>query len=240
MPSHRVAHLIAPVTFGGGESVLATLLAERQEGIAEEVICLTKSPVFAGKLAEIGIAATDLTEIDIGHGVSKARMLGIYLSILWRLPRLVGLLRRHRIDLVHAHGFPAAALFPLVRLAMPRLRGVYTHHSHRRRPGLAARLLLGPCYRAYQARTAVSAAAARSMETGFRPFAGPFLAIHNCVAHRFFRANRPQEPRAGEERRVFIQVGRMIAIKNHDLVLAAVAELSPAERDGILIRFVGD
>ena len=70
----RIAHLIAPVAFGGGESVLVNLLSERKDDLREEVVCLTESPDFGRKLTENGIEWSKITSINLEHGVSKSRM----------------------------------------------------------------------------------------------------------------------------------------------------------------------
>ena len=236
----RIAHLIAPVAFGGGESVLTNLLSERKADLREEVLCLTASPDFGSKLTEIGIEWSEITNIDLGHGVSKSRILRIYFSILRHVPRLIGKLRQRKIDLIHAHGFPASAVVPFVRMAMPSTKAVYTHHSHRETPGLAEKAVLGLCYRSFDARTAVSETAARSIERAFQPISGSFRTVHNCVGAQFYDVTSSQATSDPEARRCFVQIGRLVGIKNHGLVLESVSRLSPEERDRVLIKFAGD
>ena len=71
----RVLHVIAPVSFGGGESLLVNLLRERRPDLDETVVSLYHAPEFEQRLQAIGIPTWLLRNTSIGAGVSRRRVL---------------------------------------------------------------------------------------------------------------------------------------------------------------------
>lgn len=236
----KVVHVIAPVAFGGGESLLVNLLGERRAGLDEAVLVLYASAPFVDRLRERGIASRTFQAARLGHGRSRARAGLGAVRMLLRLPRLRALLRELAPDIVHAHGFPASLLAALLKGAVAA-RAVYTHHSLRAAPAAAERRAFTWIYRRFEARTSVSAAASRSMEAAF-PDAGGFRTIHNCVGEPFYDAAPDPAYMASwpPGRTVFVQIARFSALKNQRLVVDGLARLAPEERDRMLVVFAGD
>lgn len=236
----RVLHLIAPVSFGGGEALLTALVGQPRSGLGEAVAVVYAAPVFEGALAAAGAETFRLSARCLGDGVPRRALL----ADLWRWPamlaRLAAAARRFRPDLVHVHGFPAIALWWLLR----RVGGppaLYTHHFHRLPAAGLERLVLGRLYRACVVRTGVSDVVSTSMMRAF-PEAGTFETVRNAVDDRFFDAVpdpvfRTERPPG---RMVFVQPARFSAFKNQRLVVDALAELKPLLRARITVWFAGD
>jgi glycosyltransferase involved in cell wall biosynthesis len=231
----RVLHVIAPVSFGGGEAVLCNLLAERRPNLLESVALLYASAPFENALRASGIQHHRLQNRTLAHGVPAGRML-VRLPLDARLVRpLTEIVRAQRIDVLHVHGFPGSVLYSL----MPGTPAVYTHHSLPAPAHGLRRAILTRCYRRFGVCTAVSRVAAERMVGIYGAPGVSFVPIHNCVSEQFFRARRAGRPRS-TTRRVFVYVARFVSGKNHDLVLRALAGLEPSVRERLMVRMIGD
>lgn len=237
----NVLHLIAPVAFGGGEALLVNLLRERRAGLDEQVASIYTSPRFNEWLDRIGVRHWELRTRDIGHGVSRRNIGFDMLATLARLPAFARITGREKIDLVHAHGFPAAVLFPLVR-ALRRMAGVYTHHFIRRLPAEPERWLLSRAYNRFSICTGVSETVSQSMAAAFPGVRMGFRTIHNCVGNAFYDAKPDPEfaARWPKGRAVFVHAARFSYFKNHRLVVEALGRLSPTERARLYVVFAGE
>jgi glycosyltransferase involved in cell wall biosynthesis len=236
-----VAHLIAPIAFGGGESLLVNLLRERRSGLREIVISVYRSDPFNQRLDEAGITHYELRQKSLGHGIGKAAI-GLDTPItLARLPRLFSILRRERIDLLHAHSFPASVLGSVAGRTLG-VRGVYTHHFYRAAPSRIERAVLGKCYDAFFACTGVSNLVTESMQRSFPGVAQRFSTIHNCISPAFVAPTPDPEFQSlrNAGRTVFVQVARFASFKNQMLVVEALARLAPVARARIRVGFAGD
>lgn len=236
-----IAHLIAPISFGGGKSLLANLLNERKPGLREIVVSIYRSDAFNRMLEASGICHFELQSGDLGHGISKMAMgMGTPMTLA-RLPYLLSILRQEGVDLLHAHGYPGS-LLGSIACRVSGVRGVYTHHFHRAVPSWPERAVLGWCYRGFDACTGVSDLVTDSMRRAFPAAAGRFYTIHNCVGSAFVAPAVAPEFRSlrGEGRTLFVQIARFSPFKNQMLVVEALARLAPSDRRRIRVVFVGD
>lgn len=236
-----VAHLIAPISFGGGESLLVNLLRERRAGLREIVVSVYRSDLFNQYLDDMGICHYELRQRSIGHGIGKVAMGMDTPMTLAHLPRLFHILRRERIDLLHAHGFPASVLGCAV-CRIIGVRGVYTHHFYRATPSRIEGAVLGKCYESFAACTGVSELVTESMRRSFPSMAKRFSTIHNCVGSTFVAPIPTPEFQSlrGIGRMLFVHVARFRPFKNQMLVVEALARLTLAERARVRVVFVGD
>ncbi len=233
----RVAHLIAPVSFGGGESLLISLLKERRAQYSEGVITIYRSSKFNEVLDEAGIPRWELSRKTLGHGVSKLKIGLGTVGLLLKLPLLLSILQKQDINIVHAHGYPASVLYGLISYIWAG-RGVYTHHSYRNKPGFIEQRILGHFYRRFNCCTAVSRLSAESMQRAFPEKNLKFITVHNCVSSAFFRKGYQKEKNNRKTR--FIQVGRFVELKNQALVVQSLAQLNNIDSEKIEVVFAGD
>lgn len=238
----KVLHLIAPVAFGGGESLLVNLIQERRPELEESLALIYQAAPFEARLAALQVPSWRLRDRSLGHGIPKWQM---GLDTLNNL-RLVGKLRQivqtAGIDLVHVHGYPACILFYLLRQLIP-IPGIYTHHFYRQPPSAIARRLLTPVYNCFDACTGVSNLVSQSMQQGFPNLKTQFQTIYNCIGRDFYQPVPPILPNGPPwppDKTIFIQVARFAPFKNHHLVVAALAKLPPATRSQLLVVFVGE
>src|SRR5256885_3600070 len=105
----RVLHVIAPVSFGGGESLLVNLLRERRPDLDETVVSLYHAPEFEQRLQAIGIPTWLLRNTCIGAGVSRRRVLVETPMNLCLAPRLWRLVKGRPAGILHIFRDPRSA-----------------------------------------------------------------------------------------------------------------------------------
>ncbi|MBW2067130.1 MAG: glycosyltransferase, partial [Deltaproteobacteria bacterium] len=238
----RILHLIAPVAFGGGESLLYNLLGEKREGISEAVALIYASRLFEEKLEGLGVQTLRLSGRDIGQGISKWKALLATPRNLRSAGRLSQFIRQEGIDVLHAHGYPACVLAcATVKGRIPKK--IYTHHGLREvRPRSLERMFLERIYRRFDALTGVSSAVCRSMNEAFS-VGKRFRTVYNCVSPRFFEPGEagglPGILPATKKAR-FVQIGRFTDPKNQLLVTRSLARLDPRFLERIEVIFAGE
>lgn len=235
----KILHLIAPVSIGGGETLLLNLLSHQEIPFNEEIALIYSSHKFEDSLSKAGVKTFVLRSKSLGHGISKAKMGLDILSDLLLLPQIISIIKTEGIEILHAHGFPASVLGYLVKNTL-RIRTVYTHHSYKKPPTILERLVFDKVLASYDIRTSVSQFAANALEDAF-PKAGEFHCVYNCIDDHFFESKRLARGRFFPcHVNVFIQIGRFVEGKNQAFVCEAFAELSKKIQDKIGIIFVGD
>ena len=131
----RVVHIIAPIHYGGGESLLVNLLSCQDPTITPFVLTLTKSITFEKQLHARYISHRPLSPISLGHGVSKTKILLITICLLIYFPLFIIILVKQKPDVVHIHGFPSC-IFGFLSRPFHNAKLVYTHHFVRKPPSL--------------------------------------------------------------------------------------------------------
>ncbi|MFD0850871.1 glycosyltransferase, partial [Actinomadura adrarensis] len=150
----RVLHIITGLGHGGAERQLALLLRYMPEyGIESEVAVLAQAGPLAERIRELGVPVHEIG-MRSNHDVAA-------------LPRLAGLVRRGRYDVVHTHLY-RACVFGRVAARMAGVRHVIaTEHSlgeghiEGRRTTSGVRLLYRATERLGTATVAVSPTVAR-------------------------------------------------------------------------------
>ncbi|MDX2226055.1 MAG: glycosyltransferase [Verrucomicrobiae bacterium] len=237
----KVLHIIAPVAFGGGESLLLTLINQKCADLDEEVVLLYHAPPFEEALDRNGIPHHVLRNASLGHGRPRWAVFLDIVPNLLHLPALIGLIRKKRPDLLHVHGFPGSLMVALASLFL-RCPKLYTHHFYRQQPRRFERLVFECVYSRFDANTAVSNLAAQSMNQAFPGLKTPFRTVYNAFDPRFASPPPPDRTRWNLPQNVFtfIQVARFTPFKNHALIIEAVARLDQTERETLHIVFAGD
>lgn len=125
----KVLHVVSPVVFGGGESVLVDLSESfKAEGIEVDILLLSKSEPFELELRSRGIYTFSLCDFELKQNSSIMGFLIVALRMLvnlkfWSFPF-------QNYHVIHCHGFPAV-LLPSVkrRIYTGGSKFIYTHHQ---------------------------------------------------------------------------------------------------------------
>lgn len=228
--ARRVAFFL-PSLGGGGAERVALATANHLAGRGHEVdMLLTEGK---GELVALLDPSVRVIELEASR-------------LLAALPPLVRYLRQARPDALQALMWPATIIAILAhRLARSRARlsvSDHTHYSqHFRHIGdprqLAAfRWTARLFYPRADARIACSAAAAADLADASRLPLGAFTVIHSPVSPPPAVASTPEAEAiwAGARRRI-IAVGSMSPVKNHALLLRAVARLDDKDARLVLL-----
>lgn len=232
----KVCHLIAPVSFGGGEALLLSLLSAANPEFEDVFVLVYSSSKFQEELEERGVVNLALREKEIGHGLSRREMAVDTLGSVLCVPKLKKLVDEVDPDVMHVHGFPSCLLFALSGIGR-RIPAVYTHHSIRRMPGALEKNLFGWIYRGFEVITGVSTGVVRSLESAFDFLRGQVLTINNCVSDIFF-LNEKRPPSDGKLKGILI--GRVVEGKGHRLAIDALGALRGSLHEKVSLVIVGD
>ncbi len=218
----KVALLIHHLQIGGAESVVAQLARHlADDEIAVEVFCLDERGRLGERLRAEGI------ETIVLH-----RRPGFDVSVVWRLARL---LRRRRIDVIHAHQRPALFYGILAGLLRPTPL-LYTEHGIEDRVSFSKRIF----NRLFGGRVNGVTAVSNAVADGLRDIDGLHGDIQ-IIPNGIDCNPAPAPPSQGRRRlrafgiparaRVVGSVGRLHQVKNHQLLIQLVAELLPRYPD---------
>ncbi len=226
-----IAHVLLSLCVGGGER-MALLLAGQQVRHGHRVLLVSLEGLEGGTLGPEFEAA----------GVTVARVpkrpRGFDATLF---PRLAALFRRERVDVVHTHNN-----LPLIYASLPgRLCGAgVIHTEHGRHPDAAHRLWMRRAAAAAAHRYVAVSDATADYAREIRAAAGGKLRVilNGTDVPQFARdeaARAAWRARwgAGDGETVVGTVGRMAAVKDHALLLRAMA---PLARDGARLVIAGD
>jgi glycosyltransferase involved in cell wall biosynthesis len=222
----NVTRLLPELDFGGVESrvVLQSRLHSRDR-YRLSVCTFHKAGAAAKAVMEAGVSVHSLGVSPAPRRVASTLKLAAYL-------------RRHRPDVLHAsiaeanfHGIMAARLAN-VPVVIAEETGMPSH-------SLAARVAYASLYTLADAVVGVTQAVCDySRQVDWAPPSRVRL-IYNCARTEYFPAlPREAEVRAGDDFR-FLLVGRLVEVKNHELLLRAFARVA-ARRPRVKLGIVGE
>lgn len=161
----KILHLIAPVSFGGGESLLYNLL--KDSPIQESIALIYNSKEFTKKLDNAKINYYILNKKDIGHFQSRIKYLLDLVINIFLFFRIIKILKNQYTHL-HTHGFPSVIFGYIIKIFMPKIKIIYTHHSYRKKPKLYLEyIIFKRIYLKFDKITAVSNSVKKSLVKAF-------------------------------------------------------------------------
>lgn len=234
----RILHIISPVRYGGGESLLVTLLKQNTTSdLSESVVAMFHSPEFAKKLKEIDIFYESAQKNNLGDGSTKAEMYWLGFKALLAVPRLCTIIYRLQPDLIHVHSFPATIFLAFLQsLFLIRVPLVNTRHFFFSKHGRLQRAIFSWMFLRFDTVTCVSDCVRQSVLAQY-PEIRDCQVVYNCIDEAFFSVIDRQSYVCG--RKVFLQIARFSPVKNHLLVVEAIASIPHEIRQRISVWFAG-
>lgn len=235
--------MIPPVKFGGGESILHALMAMGiGMGYDERICCLYKSTEFERVLAKSEVPFYRLSDIDLGSGPSRIRSKAYSLSLVFRLPKLLRIIRGMKPDVVHLHGFPSNLLGAFAKPFLKGVPVVYTHHWVSAPKGFVERWVFERIFARMDFVTGVSVASLQSLLRDHPELRNKSAVVFNFASKDFFEAGASRSTLGKTPAEVvkFVNVARFAPFKNQIAVVEAVQQLAESERSRIKVIFVGD
>ncbi|MGY0196283.1 glycosyltransferase [Leptothrix sp. BB-4] len=231
----RLLHIVESLDRGGLERVVCDLAAEQfRRGHQVEVLCLFTRGEFAEELAATGVRV---------HQAGKRQ--GLDWATLATLRRTV---RAGGHELIHTHNPVANYYAALAELTSWRsLPIVNTRHNMGARNPKDRREKL---FRLSVARTAKVAMVSQQVsqkfiDTGVVPASKAAVVMNGIPLQRYHVADAAQRAAARAalglpaDALVIGTVGRLVGVKNHALLLQAVAPLK-ARHPGLVVAMIGD
>lgn len=234
----KIVHVLSPVRFGGGESLLITLLKESKKYGDEHIVILWfHSKEFEKKLSELEIDFINITPFSLGDGTNRIKISGLaILSFLW-IPKFL-LLIKNKYDIIHSHSFPSNLIIPLAKkLNILTLPTLITRHSVSKNYSFFQKFIFSWMFRNFNLITTVSLTVKNSLMQ-FTEISTKTIVIPNCVDSSFFNQKIPLTQK--NKRKIFIQIARFSPIKNHKLVIESIVKLSHQDREKVSIWFAGE
>lgn len=206
----RILHIIYSLYRGGAERVIEAHLETARDARYEFAVCsLTGGGDLVGRLEATGARV---------HLLEKGRRgnLGV-------LPRIIGLVRRERIDLLHLHNPPAALWGTLAaQLGCPGIPIVRTEHRPFRPDTITVvhRMLYASLTKRARRVICVCDAVRDSYSARFPALAERFVTVHNGIRLEPFE-NLPPKDHCRKKFKLppgvhlLGTVGRLVPVKNH-------------------------
>lgn len=217
-----VLHLISSLGIGGAERLLIdTLHAAKDDPAITYIAAVMNEAVDAGFFAEIKASGAPVYRLNRREGHISPRYLRDLLAII----------DRHKIDVIHTHNEGSRSWGMLAKLLRPRLKLVYTIHSHDNAASITG--LKRVAYRLVDASVAISRFVAETAGV-LKP--KNLTLVPNGIRLDRFAAVAPRPAQDGLFR--IVNVARFIPFKGQDVLIEALAL---ARQQGSYIRctFIG-
>ena len=240
----KVLHIIAPISFGGGESLLYNLLKEKNDNCIEEIALIYNSPLFIEKLEEINIKYYVLRDKEIGQAMPRKEVFLDSFKNLLLFKDIIKLVNKNNFTHIHAHGYPASLIIYFVKLFKKDIKTIYTHHFYREIPSSSIeKNIFRAIYNKFDILTGVSQTVSNSLKKAFC-LNKDVKTVYNCISNDFFVDSKQLETNNFENIRLskkikFIQIARFSPFKNHMYIVEAVNKLERSHLENILIIFAG-
>ena len=240
----KVLHLtISGGLLGGGDTIISNILLEKIDGVEEQLATLFRSDFMEKVSLKSGV--------KYYHPNKNVRL--IMPGRLWSVEivvrnipfilKLTKIIKKEKIDIVHAHGFPSAVAALILKLFC-NIKIVYTHHFFRTKTSFLEKILLTSVYNNFDVNTGVSKTVCNSINLAFPGLKDKFVVVYNCVAREFFNivnnSNISFIDQKNAGRKIFVQAARFHQIKNHIYIAKAIAKLEKAYQDKIFVVFLGE
>jgi glycosyltransferase involved in cell wall biosynthesis len=217
-----VLHLISSLGIGGAERLLIdTLAVAKDDPAITYVAAIMNETVNPGFLAELEASGAPVYRLNRREGHLSPRY----------IRDLLGIIDRHGIAVIHTHNEGSRAWGMLAKLLRPRLKLVYTIHSHDNAESITG--LKRAAYRLVDASVAISAFVATTAQV-LKP--RNLTLVPNGIGLDRFRSVAPRAAVTGDFR--IVNVARFIPFKGQDVLIEALA-LARLRGTRIHATFVG-
>lgn len=231
----KVMHIISPIRFGGGESLLLNLFKEKLNNNSFVFSCFY-SKEFDDKLSEIGIENYKLTNLSLNDGVSKKLIFLYTLFILFKIFYLFQIIEKKKPNIIHTHGFPGNLFVPILKSKFKNIKFIDTRHFYINDHGILQKFIFNYIYSFYSNITCVSFTVLDSFNKNYPNYKNKSLLIYNCIGRDFYLPYKKRK----KDKIILIQIARFSEFKNHLLVVNAVNKLPILILKKIEIWFIGD
>jgi glycosyltransferase involved in cell wall biosynthesis len=123
----KVLHIIPPVQYGGGESVVKDIILNTKDEVYSEVFLLCRSKKFEVKLLESNIIFYFFNFKELLPNSNIINFLHLFFKILFSLKFTK--IQTTKYNVIHCHGFPSVLIGLLCKIHNKNIKIIYTHHQ---------------------------------------------------------------------------------------------------------------
>ncbi|WP_108063739.1 glycosyltransferase family 4 protein [Poseidonibacter lekithochrous] len=216
----KIMHIIAPVSFGGGESLLVNLINEKVIGIDESIVLLYKSEKFIFKLKEIRARYYVIKDKELGDNITKKDIIKDLFLLFYDVFKINKIIKNGQYKVLHLHGFSASIVGYIIKKINNSIKIIYTHHGIKQKSKFKIiNNIQSKIYNSFDELTSVSQFSVDTLNKNFN-LKKKFIKIHNCIAKDFFYDYKSFQKKKNNIYK-FLYIARFIKSKNHlDIVLA--------------------
>ena len=178
----KILHVIAPVKFGGGESVLIDLLKMQNQDIEMELLCLCKSVEFERVLINNKIIYKRIGFAKIQPNSTPIIFFYLLLKLIFS-KAIIPFDKKY--DIIHCHGFPAVFI-GFVQKFFSKKIFIYTHHQQVFSSSKLVVIFFNSIYNKFDSLTFVSNSISQNFKNKF-DINKPTRIIYNPVSTIFFK-----------------------------------------------------
>lgn len=223
----KVLHLIAPVSFGGGEKIVFETVKEfNKKGLRHELLLLNESKLLENELRKNMLIFTRTLPFDFGYAPSKSISLLCLILQIFYLPLILS--QANKFNIIHCHGFPANVLgfFLKILLKRKKIKFIHTLHSTFGAHGVVQRFIFSRIFGSFDFLCFVSMTSLNSFSKNYPRILknSNSKVLYNFIDDDFFQRSKIQKV-VDNNRVVVTQIGRLSAIKRHDLTINALVRL---------------
>jgi len=200
---------------GGAEVMIADLIENLRTEYEFHACSFEGGGALETRLRHLGVQVWSLNKKQ-----------GFDPAVVWRLIRGI---RKSRIDLLHTHNFYTWLYGAIARLFVPRCRHLHTQHSYVVRQGgmgWPLRYLLGRTDIIVSVSNEVRA---RLQHLGIPDRSPDGHVVHNGIDTHVFTPSSRQRRLSGKHGAKLVRlicVGRLVPIKNHELLLRGIQKIN--------------
>jgi glycosyltransferase involved in cell wall biosynthesis len=123
----KVLHIIPPVQYGGGESVVKDIILNTKSEVYSEVLLLCRSKKYEIKLLESNIIFNSFNFKELLPNSNIINFLHLFFKIFFSLKFTK--IKTIKYDILHCHGFPSVLIGLLCKIHNKNIKIIYTHHQ---------------------------------------------------------------------------------------------------------------
>ena len=231
----KILHIIPPVQYGGGESVIKDIILNSKEEIDSEVLLLCRSNKFEIKLlqSKINFIFFNFKELPPNTKTSNFLLLFIKIIITFSFRKV----SHKKYNILHCHGFPSLFVGYFFKIINKNVKIIYTHHQQVFKSNILIVKLFEYVYNKFDYLTFVSNTISDSFCKKFSINSNKIV-IYNPVSNSFYNNINNFSKKNNFK---FIYLSRFSKQKAHyDLIKTFIINKNVLLNKNIIIHFYGD
>ncbi len=234
-------HIISPVHFGGGESLLINLLKDKKIEHEQVVLTIYKSNKFSEELNNINITEYNCNKKNIGHGVGRLKSLLGSVKSLYCIFYFYHYIKIFKPNIIHCHGYPGNLYISIIKFIISnKIKIIDTRHFYLQKHNIIQQIIFNNIYKKFDKITCVSETVKKSFISNYPLLENKTMTIYNCIGDDFYLNKYTMKKTIEDNKKIFVQIARFSPFKNQQLVLESLLKIDKSRLSDIQVWFIGD